>query len=116
MYLETLHVHITATEVDKVTELLLQSFVDRVPVPGWTREHYLEFKEAAAVVIRGMQRPRLVVDAERDFIDWAISRFRWFELPGPTGVSSLTTSTAAKEQNPCITCEDAKFPICTCVL
>lgn len=103
-------------KVDEFAELLLQSFLDRISVQGWTREHYFAFKEAAAVVIRGMQRPRLVFDAERDFLDRAISRFRWVELLGPTGLSSLTTSTAAKQQNPCITCGEAKLPICTCVL
>ena len=116
IYLEALRVQITATEVDEFVELLLQSFLDRIPVQGWTREHYFAFKEAAAVMIRGMQRPRLVLDAEQDFLDQAISHFRWVELPGPTGISSLTTLTAAKQQNPCITCEETKLPICTCVL
>lgn len=67
----------TKTEVDEFAELLLQSFLHRIPFHGWTTEHYFAFKEAVAVVIRGMQRPRLVFDAERDFLDWAISRFRW---------------------------------------
>lgn len=106
---------IPATEVDSFVEQLSRTFLDRIQVQGWTSQHHNAFKETAAEVIRGMQRPSLTFDAERDALDRAISRFCWVKLPGPTGVSSLTTSTAAEQQNPCTTCIRLKLPICTCV-
>jgi len=114
--LSTRCVQLTATEFHEFTELLLQSFSRRALVLGLMEEQYYVIREAVTEVMWGFQQPRLVLDAQRDLLDRGISRLHWFEFPVPTGVSSLTTLTAARQENPCITCQAGKLPICTCIL
>lgn len=114
-YLEAPRMQMIAVESEEFTERLWQAYLKRVSGVAWPDEHHGAFKEAVTEVTQGIQRPRLVLDAQRDFIDRAVSRFHWVELPVPPGVPSLTTSTAAKEQNPCLACRAVKLPICICV-
>lgn len=115
--LEAPCMQLTATEFHEFTELLLQSFSRRALVLGLMDEQYYVIREAVTEVMWGFQQPRLVLDAQRDLLDRGISRLHWFEFPVPPGVLSPTRLlTAAKQENPCITCRAGKLPICTCIL
>ncbi len=114
-HLEAPRVQLIPEELNKFTEHLLDFCLSRIPGLGQRQEDYTVVRKAVTEAIDGIQRPRLVLDAQRDMIDRTVSRFHWVHLFDTTVVPSLTPSTAANQENPCIECRADELPFCICV-
>ncbi len=105
-----------AKELTDLTNHLLQLCLSRIPRLGQSPGDYTLFRESVTEAIGRIQRPRLVLDGQRDMIDRTVSRFHWVHIYGTNFAPSLTLSTAANQENPCINCQANQLPTCICVL
>ncbi len=110
--LEAPRVQLVAEEFDAFTEDLLHSCSLRIPSLHHSQEDCDSFRKTVTEAIGRLQRPRLVFDERRDIIDWIAAHFQW--VHGTNVIPSLTLSTVANQENPCIECRAGKFPFCVC--